>query len=129
MQDRKLHIVAEEAIIVRHIFERYCILGSIAALSDELADEGYRAKIRTFKTGGQIGGVTFGKGALDHMLKNPIVVGRVKHKEKVYEGQHDAIVSTELWDQTQAQLDARRLMRMNGIPIEWGAQRTMLGFA
>ena len=27
------------------------------------------------------------------------------------------------------QLNARRLLRMNGIPIEWGAQRIVLGFA
>lgn len=114
VQDRKLHIVEEEAIIVRHIFERYCAIGSITALADELADAGYRTKLRLYKTGGQVGGVTFGKGALGHMLKNPILVGRVKHKENVYEGQHDAIVSTELWDQTQALLNANRHQRRIG---------------
>lgn len=114
VQDRKLHIVEEEAITVRHIFERYCALGSIADLADELAEEGYRTKIRTFKTGEHVGGVTFGKGALGHMLKNPIVVGRVKHKTNVYEGQHDAIISNQLWDQTQALLNANRHQRRIG---------------
>ncbi len=112
--DRKLHIVEDEAKIVRHIFERYCALQSVADLADELARDGYRTKERTYRTGQVIGGIPFGKGALGHMLNNPILVGRIKHKDKIYEGEHDGIVSVELWDRVQATLDANRRKKKLG---------------
>ena len=32
------------------------------------------------------------------MFKNKIYLGKVVHKDKTYEGQHEAIISQELWD-------------------------------
>ena len=44
------------------------------------------------------------RGALYALLKNPIYVGQVVHKEQCYEGQHKAILDKVLWDRVQKKL-------------------------
>ncbi|QTD57202.1 recombinase family protein [Parasphingorhabdus cellanae] len=100
--DRKLLINHEESKTVQHIFKRYTELRSVPQLVDELARQGYRTKIRTYKDGRKIGGVTFYQGPLAQLLKNPIYVGKVRHKDEIYDGEHDAIIEQELFDQVQA---------------------------
>lgn len=99
--DRKLIVNAREAETVRHLFRRYTELQSVPQLVDELAAKGYRTKIRPYKDGRQIGGVPFRTGALSQLLKNPIYTGMVRHKDKVYEGEHEAIINQSLFDEVQ----------------------------
>lgn len=42
------------------------------------------------------------------MLSNPIYVGRIRHRDKVYDGQHEAIVEQDTWDKVQAMLADNR---------------------
>ncbi|MEY4720803.1 MAG: DNA-invertase hin, partial [Pseudomonadota bacterium] len=41
---------------------------------------------------------------LFHLLKNPVYRGKIVHKGKVYDGEHEAIVDEGLWNAVQAQL-------------------------
>jgi len=41
---------------------------------------------------------------LFHLLKNPVYRGKIVHKGKVYDGEHEAIVYEALWNAVQAQL-------------------------
>jgi site-specific DNA recombinase len=52
------------------------------------------------------GGGTFSRDALYHLLSNPIYLGRIRHREVTYEGQHPAIIEQAIWDQVQAQLQS-----------------------
>ena len=99
--DRKLVVNNQEAETVRHLFRRYTELQSVPQLVEELAAKGYRTKIRPYKDGRQIGGVPFRTGALSQLLKNPIYTGKVRHKDKIYEGEHEAIVDQALFDEVQ----------------------------
>lgn len=99
--DRKLVVNCREAETVRHLFRRYTELRSVPQLVDELATQGYRTKIRPYKDGRQIGGVAFRTGALSQLLKNPIYTGKVRHKEKIYNGEHEAIIEQALFDEAQ----------------------------
>jgi site-specific DNA recombinase len=99
--DRKLVVNRQEAETVRHLFQRYTELQSVPQLVDELADQGYRTKIRPYKDGRQIGGVAFRTGALSQLLKNPIYTGKVRHKDKIYDGEHEAIINQSLFDEVQ----------------------------
>ena len=36
-----------------------------------------------------------------HLLANPIYRGTLTHKGEVFEGEHEAIVSDELWNEVQ----------------------------
>ncbi|GAA4641488.1 hypothetical protein GCM10023115_00360 [Pontixanthobacter gangjinensis] len=106
-KDRKLLIVPDEAATVCGIMERYIASGSIRRLVEELRRDGFVSKRRVMKDGSVRGGVPFKRGALAYMLSNRIYVGEVVHKDKVYPGEHDAIVSRELFDAVQAKLADR----------------------
>src|SRR5688500_125821 len=93
---RKLVIEPDEARTVRHIFERYVALGSGQALIEELRADGYRTRER--QVGDRtLGGVPFSRGMLFNMLSNPIYIGRIANKGETFEGEHEAIIATELW--------------------------------
>jgi site-specific DNA recombinase len=71
-KDRKLHIIEGEAEIVRHIFRRYLQLRSVHLLQKELEEQSIRSRVRTSKTGNQVGGKELGRGTISYMLKNLI---------------------------------------------------------
>lgn len=108
--DRKLVIEPHEAETVRHIFVRYVALGSGQALIEELRADGYRTRERV--VGDRVhGGVPFSRGMLFHLLSNPIYVGRIANKGETFEGEHEAIVPTELWEQVQSRIQANSVGR------------------
>ena len=102
--DRKLRINAEEAKTVRLLFELYLKLGSVRHLQEECQPRGFRTKLRTLLDGRQSGETAFSRGHLYRILSNPIYIGRIPHKGRSYEGEHDAIIDAETWDKVQAQL-------------------------
>lgn len=106
--DRRLVVNAREAETVRHLFRRYAELQSVPQLVEELAAQGYRTKIRSYKDGRQIGGVAFRTGALSQLLKNPIYTGKVRHKDKIYDGEHQAIIDQSLFDEVKRIFAANR---------------------
>lgn len=95
-----------EAKTVRAIFARYLELGSIHAFQRELGSQGVLSKQWTTSKGAIKGGVPFSRGALFHLLRNPIYLGKIRHKDKVHEGEHLAILDQDLFDAVQAKLDA-----------------------
>ena len=105
--DRKLVIIPEEAATVREIMDRYLKADSIKALVQDLNRDGIVSKRRISKRGNVIGGVPIKRGALKWLLSNPIYVGEIRHKDKVYPGQHEAIVDLEHFDAVQAKLADR----------------------
>ena len=64
VQDRQLFIDEAEATTARHIFMRYCELGSVQLLKEELDRNGVRSKIRVSKDRVESGGQAFSRGAL-----------------------------------------------------------------
>jgi hypothetical protein len=94
-EDKTLVVNIREAETVRHIFERYAALGSVHALRDELATNGIVGKRCTSRQGRVTGGGPVARGALYHLLQNPIYRGEIRHKEETYPGQHPAIIDQE----------------------------------
>ncbi|WP_264730454.1 recombinase family protein [Wolbachia endosymbiont (group B) of Episyrphus balteatus] len=90
VKDKELIINEKEAKTVKHIFERYVELKSMAELARELNREGYRTKSDIFK-----------KATVRRIVTNPIYVGKIRHYEKEYEGKHDAIIEEEKWQKAQ----------------------------
>ncbi|MEL6485593.1 MAG: recombinase family protein [Pseudomonadota bacterium] len=107
---RKLIVNEAEAQVVRSIFRRYLELGSVHALQRDLEGRCILSKQRTTQKGRTIGGLPFSRGALFHLLRNQIYLGKITHKDDVYEGEHEAIVDAELFNRVQRHLDknARR---------------------
>src|SRR5690606_31536379 len=57
-------------------------------------------KRRTAK-GNSVGGGHYSRGALYAILQNPVYIGKIRHKDKTYDGQHDAIIPEGLWNDVQ----------------------------
>jgi site-specific DNA recombinase len=55
-----------------------------------------------------IGGIPFTQGPIAHILKNRTYVGELNHRENAYPADHAPIVSRELFDAVQKQLEAKR---------------------
>ena len=101
---RSLAIVAEHAHIVREIYARYLELGNVRLLADQLQRGGVRSPRRQRLTGTTFGGLAFSRGQLYSILKNPVYVGRIAHKDRTFAGQHHPIVDQAQWDAVQTLL-------------------------
>ncbi len=92
VKDKELIINEKEAKLVKHIFERYIELKSMAELARELNSQGYRTKGKSD---------IFKKATVRRIITNPIYMGKIRHYEKEYEGKHDAIIEEEKWKKAQ----------------------------
>src|SRR5690606_12585795 len=104
IQHRQLVPNKSEAKIVNYSFERYLALSNLIRLKQEWDRDGIVSKVLTYKAGRTVGGKSFSRGALYALLSNPICIGQIRHKNKTYEGQHDGIISMDLWVAVQERL-------------------------
>jgi DNA invertase Pin-like site-specific DNA recombinase len=111
VKDRKLSVNEVEAETVRMIFRRYADLGSARVLGHELDRLGIVSKRRESAGGVLSGGNRFSRGALYTLLQNHLYRGEITHQGKVYLGQHQAIIDTELWQAVQEKLSGNRQAR------------------
>lgn len=102
--DKQMIPNQSEAKTVEHIYRRYLALGCVRFLKGELDQDGYVGKIQ--KNGD--GGNSFSRGALYTLLRNPVYIGKVSHKGKVYPGQHEPLLDEQLWNDVQDQLEKNR---------------------
>ena len=105
--DRKLIPVPEEAERVRTIMQRYLEVRNVPRLIEILQAEGVVTKVQHRTSGPHRGGIPFARGSLFHLLKNPVYRGKIVHKGKVYDGEHEAIVDEDLWERVQTHLAAK----------------------
>ena len=98
----KLKINSDEAKIVRHIFRRFLILRSALRLAHELNEQGISTKVWTSARGKAHTGHKWNKVSVYNLLNNRKYVGEVTHFDKVFPGEHEAIIDRKVWDQVQA---------------------------
>ena len=118
VRERKLLVNETEAKNVRHIFERYLEIGSVRLLKKDLDSRGIVSAARASRKGNTRGGKPFSRGALYNVLSNPIYVGEIRHRNERHPGQHDAIVSRDLWERVQQQLRSRAVRQGEGRKTE-----------
>ncbi len=92
VKDRKLVVNEAEAAIVRMIFERFAALGSASILARALQAEDVRNKR----------GKRIDKGFIYKLFGSRVYLGEAVHKGTSYPGEHDAIISQDLWDRVHA---------------------------
>lgn len=105
-RDRGLHINEAEAQTVRAIFTRFLELPGTIALREELERIGVRSKVWTTRSGKAKGGFVYSRGGLNHLLRNRIYLGEVTHRGKAYPGQHQAIITPDVFDAVRDKLEA-----------------------
>ncbi len=91
-----------EADLVRRIFNRFIRLRSTTLLCKELNEQGFRTKRRRGRDGRMNDGYPFNKTTLYKILNNRIYLGEIRHKDKWYPGEHQAIIDKDLWDKAHA---------------------------
>ena len=100
----KLVVDDAEADRVRQIFEMYLEHQAMLAVVKELNSRGWRTKRWTTRKGTTRGGRQFDKNSLYQLLTNVVYIGKVKYKDEVHEGEHDAIVDAKMFTQAQTLL-------------------------
>ena len=103
IKDKRLIPNRQESASVRQIFELYLGIGAIRSLISELERRGIRPKPNKQNRGNG----RFSRGQLHYLLRNPVYIGKARHKDKVYPGEHAAILSQDLFDKVQARLNAQ----------------------
>jgi site-specific DNA recombinase len=92
------------------------ICGSVVSANSETISRGttFRVSFAPTPKGTPLVGVPYGREALYHLLRNRLYIGEIVHRSNHYPGQHEPILSRELWGQVAAQLAANNQSRRNG---------------
>lgn len=100
--DNKCLVPNESEIpILKEVFLTYCRLGSLSETANELNKKGYRLKTWVTSSGKSRGGEKFQKNNVSRILNDPLFIGKTRYKKQIYEGQHPAILSKELFEAAQ----------------------------
>jgi DNA invertase Pin-like site-specific DNA recombinase len=113
-QRQELQVDATEAAIVKDIFQRFSEAASVDALIIELADQGYRSKVRVSRQGNRAGGKPIDRNGLYRILNNRMYLGELFYRQEWHASKHQPIIDQSLWDQVHAILDRRA--RRKGVP-------------
>ena len=90
-EDKKLVVHNEDAQKVQMLFDKYLELKSVPKLMHYLKENEIKTKTDKY----------FSKGQLYHLLSNRVYIGKITHKDKVYDGEHEAIISEEIFEEVQ----------------------------
>lgn len=100
----KLLLNEDEAEKVRAIFGLYLERGSLLPVVQELETRAWVNKRWTTRKGHERGGKPFTRTSLHKLLTNTTYLGKVRYKDELHEGEQEAIVTTEVWQQVQTTL-------------------------
>jgi site-specific DNA recombinase len=100
----KLVVNAQEAEMVREIFDSYLSLQSLLPVVQKLDQLGWANKTWLTRKGRYKGGRPFDKCSLHTLLTNVIYAGKIRHKDQIYDGQHESIIDQSVFDKVQTQL-------------------------
>ena len=104
---KRLLVVPEEAEVVRKIFDTYLKYGSARDTAHVMNQAGYRKREWVSRRSGtRHGGGEFSVQNIYDILSNPTYIGLVRHYDKTYPGEHEAIITQDVWDRTQKFLQA-----------------------
>jgi len=116
-ENQRLVVDEQEAQLVQRIFRRFLQTNSSLQVVRELNEQGCRTKSWVTKKGDRREGKPWDVGYLYRLLHNRTYQGEVRHKEKVYPGEHEAIVDATTWERARALLEencrTRQGMRKN----------------
>jgi site-specific DNA recombinase len=107
LRDRRLVVNKREAETVRLIFRLYLEHKTLRPVVEELDRRSVVSKQWVSRGGVRHGGYRFGRGALYHLLANPIYRGEIRHKTLIHPGQHEAIIDRPTWERVQEMLSGK----------------------
>jgi site-specific DNA recombinase len=100
----KIVVNEDEAARIRTIFELYLEHQSMIATIAAIDERGWVNKRWTTRKGTERGGKRFTKASLHKLLTNVTYLGKLRYKDEVHEGEHEAIVNPDVWQRVQSLL-------------------------
>jgi site-specific DNA recombinase len=100
----RLVVNPTEADLVRRIFRLFLQLSSGMKVAKALNAEGHRTKTWTTRSGKVRHGHAWDKSSVNRVLNNYTYLGKVTHRDKVYDGEHEAIIDQRTWDRVHEML-------------------------
>ena len=110
-EKHKLIVNEQEAKLVQKIYNIYLDTNSILNTTLLLNEQGYTGKKYVAKTGRSFGGGKFDKNTVHRLLMSPLYMGKVKYHGVLYNGEHEGIVSPELFEKVQERIKYNRVNR------------------
>lgn len=107
LRERCLVVNQAEAETVRLIFKLYIELKTVRRVKEKLDRRSIISKQWVSRRNVRHGGCHFGRGALYHLLANPIYLGAIRHKGVTYPGRHKAIIESAIWLRVQEMLSKK----------------------
>ncbi|GAB5546897.1 MAG: recombinase family protein [Sandaracinaceae bacterium] len=104
---KQLVVCEEEAERVRTMFRMYLRLGSVNAVAKRINDLGWMKKGYRAKTGRVTPPRPYRDKDVHSILRNVTYLGKVEFNGELYEGEHEAIVSEELFARVQSVLTSK----------------------
>lgn len=101
---KKLKVNPAEAKQVRTLYETYLQTKSLSKAATLANKQGLRMKRFLTREGHWRGGRRFNKSSLDYVLRNPVYIGRLRHKDADYPGEQKGIVDPAIYERTLRQL-------------------------
>jgi hypothetical protein len=114
----RLVINAAEAEQVRAIFSVCAACSTMTEALRAVRARSWMAKQWTSERGKQHGGQPLGMSTLKLLLTNVLYRGDISHKGTVYPGEHEAIVSRELWAEVNGKLRLSRTVTRSHVKVE-----------
>lgn len=105
----------EEASLACRIFQRAAELVSLGEIADELNAAGHRTGQRWIKDAERnhrsIGEKPFRSDVLRKMIQSPLYRGVIRFRGEEFPGQHEALVTSEVWEQANAAITEAKKKR------------------
>lgn len=99
-KDKKIYPDEEKTILINNIFKKYIELKSTTFLKEWLNKQGHNISV----------------GNLNCILRNKAYIGLVGHKRTWYQGEHQGIIPSELFEQVQNVMADNRINRQHYDP-------------
>lgn len=100
----KLEPIPHEAEVVRRIFKERAAGRSFVKIVRDLEDDKIKPKRAK----------CWYQGSISRMVRNPVYAGRVRLEDQEYEGAHEALVSSDLWEKVQERNRREREKKSKG---------------
>ena len=93
----RLEIDAQEADLVREVYELYQQRKSMIQVVEELGRRGRITRQRQTSNGRVFGGRPLTVGNVRNILTNAVYAGKVRYDGEIYDGEHEAIISEDVF--------------------------------
>ncbi len=104
VEERKLIIIDKEATVIKRVYDDYLNRKTPLLIAEQLNKEGLTIKQWQTQKGKVRGGGQWSPKQVYRLLTNPLYIGKIKHKDKIYEGEHQAIINLDFWEKVQQKI-------------------------